>query len=145
MFTAILLGVLNTAPVEPLSIIRKMESNNGTQLDHKASPKGAFWTAFGDMGLKPSTAMDLFKTSPKMQEKYPIQDEAQFFLVFTSNTQFYQELVKYYWAKLIRLTAGDVLTAVYLWHYGMFKPVSDVNSDPYCLKFQELYEARASK
>lgn len=122
--------------------LRQLESANGLLLDHAPSPRGPFWTAFGVLGFKPSTAFDEYRLSPRLQRTFPVLDQNDFFAQFTTNPTFYDALAAQYWAKLKRLAGGDPVKAAFGWHHGQTKlrkaQAEQVQSDEYAQKYERL-------
>lgn len=122
--------------------IAHLESANGLLLDHLASPRGPFWTAFGLLGFKPSTAFDEYKLSPRLQRQFPVESQEDFFQQFTTNEKFYNALAAQHWAKLKRLAGGDPVKAAYGWHWGQTKLLHvdriAIQTDEYVQKYIRL-------
>jgi hypothetical protein len=122
--------------------IAHLESANGVLLDHQPSPRGPFWTAFGPLGLKPSTAYDEYKLSPRLQRTFPTQGEQDFLEQFTHNTTFYYALAAQHWAKLKRLAGGNLVRAAFGWHWGQTRLLKaraeHVAADEYAQKYARL-------
>lgn len=116
------------------------ESSNNTKLDHIPSQNGAYETAFGPLGLKPSTAHFEWKASPKLQKEYPgLANQSLFLTKFRTSVALYNKLASIHWARLKTLGDGDVLKAAYGWRYGpgLIAAVTDEQlvSEPYTLAY----------
>jgi hypothetical protein len=139
LLPAVVLAADLPAEMKPL---RTLESANGLLLDHAPSPRGPFWTAFGVLGFKPSTAFDEYRLSPRLQRQFPVLDQDDFFEQFTTNEEFYNALAAQHWAKLKRMAGGDPVRAAYGWHYGQTKlrkaQAEEVRSDEYAQKYERL-------
>lgn len=95
------------------------ESYYNTHLDHEESKNGPYQTAFGPLGLKPSTAHLEWKASPKLQKEYPgLETPSAFLRLFQTSVSFYNRLANNHWARLKTIAQGDLLKAAFGWRYG---------------------------
>ncbi len=101
-----------------LMAISKLESNSGKNLNHVPNKAGQFHSAFGELGMKISTAHDEYKKSPALQKKYPkLHDPADFVDVFTSNPSFYNEIAIHHFNNL-KSRHGSPEEAARAWRFG---------------------------
>ena len=95
------------------------ESYNNANIDHEVSVNGPYYTAFGPLGLKPSTAHIEWKTSPKLRKAYPgLESKTAFLSWFLIDVKFYNELANNHWWRLKKMAGGDLLKAAFGWRYG---------------------------
>ena len=125
-----------------LKSIAGMESQYGKYLDHKMHPMGDFHTAFGSLGLKPSTAHWMYTRTPELQRRFPdLQDEDVFLKEFWGNRQLYTQCANTHW-RFLRKATPTLARAVYAWRWGLtasnLAPDTKVNGDAYTTKYTEL-------
>lgn len=123
-----------------LKAIAWQESYNNTHIDHEASKRGPYFTAFGPLGLKPSTAHLEWSNSKKLQTAYPgLEDKIVFLRKMTLDPFFYNVLANQHWWRLKQQADGDVLRASFGWRWGagMLEKATavDVLSDEYVAKY----------
>lgn len=127
---------------QELKAIAYNESYNNKYLDHVASVNGPYSTAFGPLGLKPSTAHLEWKSSHKMQAKYPnLQKPLDFLAKFTTDPVFYNEVANQHFWRLKQIAGGDAVRAAYGWRFGpgfITEPMQVISQDAYIVKFVEL-------
>ncbi len=102
-----------------LNSIASLESSYGRNVNHRRHPKGEFHTAYGSLGLKPSTAHWQWTISPTLQQQFPgLKDEAVFLREFWSNKKLYTACANEHWRYLRRVTP-TLNRAVYSWRWGL--------------------------
>lgn len=126
---------------EELNSIAGMESQYGKYVDHKAHPRGAFHTAFGSLGLKPSTAHWMYMRTPELQRQFPgLQDERVFLRAFWSNSELYARCANTHW-QYLRMSTPTLSRAVYAWRWGLTasREATDtqVDEDRYVTRYAE--------
>lgn len=125
---------------QELRAIAWQESYFNRHLDHEPSRFGVYTTAFGPLGLKPSTAHQEYKTNRNLSKKYPGLDDRDAFLNrFLSSPTFYNDVANSHWWRLKQFASGDVLQAAYGWRWGQGKlqatELKDVLADEYVVKY----------
>jgi hypothetical protein len=126
--------------------IAHIESSFGKNMNHKKNIKGEYQTALGALGLKPSTAHEVWQKSPHLQKLYPnLQDPATFTNAMRSDPSFYNILAASHWNRLKKLTGGSVDKAAFAWRWGQGAAAkADENAivkDPYVVKYHQLANA----
>ena len=121
--------------------IAMLESSYGQNVDHKQSVYGPFYTAYGSLGLKPSTAYDMYSRFPALQAKYPeLTDKSAFLNRFWSDPALYKEFAEFHWHYL-RTNTSSLRRAAYSWRYGLTAQMNSkdevVGADEYVVKYME--------
>ncbi len=129
-----------------LNFIAFAESNYGKYLNHAPHPRGPFDTAFGSLGLKPSTAHDIYIKSPRLRVRFPgLEDKATFLNRFWRDATLYMYCANWYWYSL-RKNTPSLARAVYSWRWGLTAStkVSDImiSVDPYVIKYAGMASAK---
>lgn len=125
-----------------LNSIAGMESQYGKYVNHKAHPLGDFHTAFGSLGLKPSTAHWMYMRTTKLRRQFPgLQDERVFLREFWTNRELYVQCANAHW-QFLRSATTSLPRAVYAWRWGLTasKEASDMDiaNSTYTNKYAEL-------
>ena len=125
-----------------LDNIAGLESQYGKYLNHRAHPLGDFHTAFGSLGLKPSTAHWMYMRTLKLQRQFPgLQDEQVFLKALWSNRELYTQCANTHWL-FLRTATPTLSRAVYAWRWGLTasNTATDakINDDAYVTKYAEL-------
>ena len=127
---------------QELNGIAGIESQYGQYLEHKAHPLGDFHTAFGSLGLKPSTAHWMYTKTPSLQKRFPgLQDEHVFLKEFWTNRELYTQCANAHW-KFLRIATPSLPRAVYAWRWGLTASRSatdeQIVSSTYIAKYAEF-------
>ncbi len=97
--------------------IAVLESGFGENTNHAASPDGEFDTAYGPLGLKTSSAYDLYSKYTHLRTAYPgLDDKADFEARFKSDWGFYNAMASAFWREMHWLFKDH--RAVYAWRHG---------------------------
>ena len=129
-----------------LTFIAHAESNYGKYLNHAKHIKGPFDTAFGSLGLKPSTAHDTYIKSPQLRIKFPgLEDKGLFLNRFWRDAQLYMHCANFHWYSL-RKNTSSLSRAVFSWRWGLTASRAatevTVDSDPYVVKYTGMTSAK---
>ncbi len=129
-----------TALTLDLYPISRLESNNGLRVNHGRSPRGAFYTALGHLGLKPSTAWGFYQKSKALQGRYPGLSRDQFFQRLQLDQAFYNEVAS---VGFNRMKAHYGLPrAVFAWRWGDGTAdeasEADIRTDPYVGRYMNM-------
>lgn len=104
---------------EELFPIAYQESMFGRYMDHQPHSKGPFDTAFGPLGIKPSTAIEQYRRSKDIQQRYPgLDTNEKFMKEFHSNPDLYRDIANAFWDFLKQRAKGDLGRAAYGWRVG---------------------------
>jgi hypothetical protein len=132
-------------PVEKLhphlKAIGFLESGNGRDVNHAKNPT-EFNTAWGELGLKPVTAHDVWLHSPNLQKKYPnLEKPDDFMEAFKRLPGLHNGCANRHWNTLLGDFKGDQKRAAYGWRWGRTaahnaKP-EDIEGDDYVQKFAQ--------
>lgn len=148
-FVISLLPIDTKAPTWPLSGLHEelngiasIESQLGKYVNHKAHPLGNFHTAFGSLGLKPSTAHWMYMRTPKLQRQFPgLKDEYIFLREFWSNANLYTRCANAHW-EFLRTSTPTLVRAVYAWRWGLTAsnntPDAEIAKSTYVNQYVEL-------
>lgn len=122
-----------------LDTIAYQESYYGKYLDHEPHARGPYHTAFGSLGLKGSTAHDVYLRSKWLMAKMPgLADKWAFLNRFWHNSELYMHCANLYWATLRRLTPS-IGRAVFAWRWGLtasnMATNEKIESDSYTVKY----------
>lgn len=122
--------------------IAHLESSFGQNMNHAANPQGAFRTAFGALGFKPSTAHEEYTKSKFMAKKYPGLERPEDFLkTFQGDPKFYNLLASAHFARL-KARHGDAAKAAYAWRHGSTAcaQASDeqIKNDAYVQRYRDM-------
>lgn len=121
------------------------ESTFGLKLDHDKHSGGPFETAYGPLGLKPSTAWDRYKASSYLKSVYPnLNTKESFLKEFWENEDLYRDTAHAFWEFLKERAEGDLGRAAYSWRWGQGAGLrhSDekVNDNYYTKNYREMWE-----
>lgn len=102
-----------------LDAIAYQESNYGKYLDHNPHIRGSYHTAFGSLGLKGSTAHDVYLKSKWLQTRMPgLADQSVFLNRFWHDAKLYMYCANIYW-NLLRRSTPSISRAVFAWRWGL--------------------------
>jgi hypothetical protein len=105
--------------VKELIPIAWNESYFNRNIDHLPSVRGPYYTAFGPLGHKPSTAHIEYKRSKKIQKEYPgLFNPDDFLKMFYTDVEFYNKLSNLHWWFLKSVSDNDVSLSAFKWHLG---------------------------
>jgi 8-oxo-dGTP pyrophosphatase MutT (NUDIX family) len=128
-----------------LSHISHLESDDGKYLDHEPNSKGEWFSAFGPLGLKPSTAHERYILNPSLQRKFPgNMPQDTFMYYFKNEPEFYKAVARTHWRHLLNASGQDIGRTAFSWRWGEEKmrrtPIDEIENDPYVRKFRQLHE-----
>lgn len=131
--------------------IAEIESSNGKKMLHTPQKGGAWNTAFGGLGLKPNTAHDRFRHSPRMQEEFPglLNDQEAFMHKLFTDHHFYNRLASRHWNYLNKLFDNDKAKVAYAWYAGEGNAAKatpeKISTHPYVMKYLGVKKTEESK
>lgn len=99
--------------------IATLESSFGKNTKHEAHSKGPFYSSYGAVGLKGSTAYETYLRSPYLKKRYPgLSDRDLFLGTFTNDFRFYNACSNVHWYWLKGQTK-NIEQSVYAWRWGV--------------------------
>ena len=122
--------------------IAHLESNFNQNTNHTKNPKGDFETAYGPLGMKPSTAYEEYTKSDKLKSLFPgLEDKTQFTEKFKNDWKFHNLTASSHWLRLkYRHKSNEA--AAYAWRFGSTAAQTAapelINETPYVQKYQAL-------
>jgi len=137
---------ISTWPLEGLNRelngIASIESQYGKYVNHRAHPLGDFHTAFGSLGLKPSTAHWMYRKTAKLRQQFPgLEDERLFLKAFWTNRRLYTQCANTHWL-FLRASTPNLPRAVYAWRWGLTASQNasdeDIIGSSYTTKYAQL-------
>ena len=128
--------------LEPeLQPIAYLESKNNHGLTHKAHSKGEWDTAYGALGMKPSSGYDQYQKSSSLKSDYPGLDEQSFDSLFREDTDFYNAVANDHWLGLIS-KLGTPERAAFAWRFGRGAALNatdeEIKAAPYVKAYMRL-------
>jgi len=128
--------------LEPeLQPIAYLESKNNHGLAHKTHSKGEWNTAYGALGMKPSSGYDQYQKSPSLKSDYPGLDEESFESLFREDTDFYNAVANDHWLGLIS-KLGTPERAAFAWRFGRGAALNatdeEIKAAPYVKAYMRL-------
>src|SRR5712692_8955293 len=121
-----------------LKPIAHLESGFGRNTNHEPHSGGPYHTAYGALGLKPVTAHETYKHSPRLQKLFPGLDSPEKVIEKMKDPQFYNIVASGHWRYLKRVL-GDPLKAAYGWRWGLgaAQHADDyqIKTEPYVQKY----------
>lgn len=119
-----------------------LESSFGQNMEHAKHSKGEYHTAFGPVGMKPSTAHEEWHKSDKLKHLYPgLEDPKHFMDKFKNDWQFHNLLASSHFLRL-KHRHGTPEKAAYAWRYGSGAaagvPEETISKEPYVLRYRDL-------
>jgi len=119
---------LNQAPEElhpHLSVISHLESSGGRNTAHKKGHSD-YWTAHGDLGIKPAFGHDEYKRNPELQKRFPgLRDPRVFSEALKTYPAVYNAIANSAWNRYLKKFNGDLQRAAYAWHEGEYAELRD--------------------
>lgn len=95
------------------------ETSGGLKWGHDKHSRGEFDTAYGPVGLKPSSAYENFKNSKVLTQAYPhIVTSTDFLNEFQQNPKFYNTLASKEWSRMLKDSKGNPEEAAARWRLG---------------------------
>ncbi len=128
-----------------LKPIAHLESGFGRNTNHEPHSGGPYHTAYGALGLKPVTAHETYKHSPRLQKLFPGLDSPEKVIEKMKDPQFYNIVASGHWRYLKRVL-GDPLKAAYGWRWGLgaAQHADDyqIKTEPYVQKYGLMMAAK---
>lgn len=122
--------------------IAHLESSWGKNMTHLAHSKGDFHTAYGPVGMKPSTAHEEWTKTKKLKELYPgLEDPVAFTAKFKQDWKFHNLVASSHFLRLVH-RHGTPEKAAYAWRWGSTAasgaPESEIQNSPYVMRYRDL-------
>lgn len=122
--------------------IAHLESSWGKNMTHLAHSKGDFHTAYGPVGMKPSTAHEEWTKTKKLKELYPgLEDPVTFTAKFKQDWKFHNLVASSHFLRLVH-RHGTPEKAAYAWRWGSTAasgaPESEIQNSPYVMRYRDL-------
>lgn len=122
--------------------IAHLESTFGQKMIHQPHSKGEYHTAYGPVGLKPSTAHEEWTKSKQMKEKFPgLEEPTAFIKKFKNDWGFHNLIASSHYLRLLH-RHGTPEKAAYAWRWGS-KAASEaddakIHNDGYVSRYRDL-------
>lgn len=122
--------------------IAHLESSYGKNIQHKTNSAGEYHTAFGALGLKHSTAHEVYRKSSSLQKQFPgLSDPADFMNAVKKDPKVYNKIAAKHFNDL-KARHGSLDKAVLAWRYGSG---AVLRNDPSALQDKEGYLSKYKK
>jgi hypothetical protein len=120
-----------------LKAISFIESSGGKNLQHAVNSRGPYWTAHGELGIKPATAHDEWKKSKVLQARFPnLHDPKKFTRSFTQSQALYNAIANSHWSRLYDKFNRNAARTAYAWNQGEYSPYQE---NDYVRRFADLF------
>lgn len=121
-------------PLHPdLLPILQLESSGGRDVNHKPNPKGEYETAFGPLGLKPSTGWEEYRKSKvavnNVNNVNNVNSIESFTKLLKSDGNFYNLIANLHFTRL-KYRHGSNINASHAWRYGSTATKTLQDTDP---------------
>jgi hypothetical protein len=122
--------------------VAHLESSWGKNMNHLPHSKGEYHTAYGPVGLKPSTAHEEWTKTKKLKETYPgLEDPATFMAKFKSDWNFHNLVASSHFLRLVH-RHGSAEKAAYAWRWGSTAASGateeQINKNSYVMRYRDL-------
>jgi len=122
--------------------IAHLESSWGKNMNHLAHSKGEYHTAYGPVGMKPSTAHEEWTKTKKLKELYPgLEDPVAFTAKFKQDWKFHNLVASSHFLRLVH-RHGTPEKAAYAWRWGSTAasgaPETEIQNSPYVMRYRDL-------
>lgn len=125
-----------------------LESSYGLNINHRPHSRGDFYSSYGALGLKPSTAYDEYVRSPSLRSKWPgLNDPVAFTTSFKAEPELYRDACNTHWHRM-RSKTTSLARAVFSWRWGYTAAIQakeeQIAQDQYVVSYLRIHNEQAN-
>jgi ribosomal protein S18 acetylase RimI-like enzyme len=129
-----------------LRVISQLESSGGKYMDHGKGPN-EYWTAYGELGIKPAFGHDEWKRNLGLKKRFPGLEKPEAFTHALRNSPaVYNAVANAAWSRLLSKFGNNPRRAAYAWNQGEWAEIRDrrakrpsaFKKHPYVTRFTKL-------
>lgn len=122
--------------------IAHLESSFGKNMNHLPHSKGEYHTAYGPVGMKPSTAHEEWTKSKALKDKFPgLEEPSKFMEKFKNDWAFHNLVASSHFMRLMH-RHGSPEKAAYAWRWGSTAAANasdeTISKDNYVMRYRDL-------